>query len=160
MRMATAFDLEGLLVLHPIWWREPPEISVSLDNHEIFHGTLDHTHEIAFQEKLSLGSHVLRVEFLNKRDDDTDLSTGRDKAVKVQSVEFFGISSPRFVWAAQYRPQYNEHWVQQQAQIGQAPYPVLTGHDYLGWNGVWQLDFTIPIFTWIHAIEDLGWVFD
>ena len=160
MRMATVFEIKGSVSLEPIWWQEPPAVSVALDDQEIFQGPLEHAQKFDFQGRLSIETHVLTIEFLNKCDGDTDLSTGRDKAIKVRSVEFFGIESPRFVWAAEYRPRYNQQWAQQQAMIGQAPHSVLKGHDYLGWNGVWQLTFTVPIFTWIHGIEDLGWIFD
>ena len=37
--------------------------------------------------------------------------------------------------------------------------PVLQPHTYLGWNGRWVLEFETPVFTWIHRLEDLGWLY-
>jgi hypothetical protein len=31
---------------------------------------------------------------------------------------------------------------------------------YLSWNGIWILSFTVPVFTWIHKVENLGWIYD
>lgn len=35
-----------------------------------------------------------------------------------------------------------------------------TNATYLGWNGLWVLEFELPIFTWIHKLENLGWIYD
>lgn len=101
---------------------------------------------------LDKGIHRLSVAFSNKEDSDTDLVNKRDKAVVIKEIEFFGIHSPRFVWAGEYRPIYPPH-MQDQPET-------LKYHNYLGWNGVWYLDFTVPIFTWIHQTEDFGWIYD
>jgi hypothetical protein len=29
----------------------------------------------------------------------------------------------------------------------------------MGWNGRWELNFRVPIFTWIHQLENLGWIY-
>lgn len=34
-----------------------------------------------------------------------------------------------------------------------------TKPSYLGWNGMWKFQFEIPIFTWIHKLEGLGWIY-
>jgi hypothetical protein len=31
---------------------------------------------------------------------------------------------------------------------------------YLAWNGVWTLDFTVPVYTWMHKTQGLGWIYD
>jgi hypothetical protein len=31
---------------------------------------------------------------------------------------------------------------------------------YIAWNGVWVLDFTVPVYTWMHKIQGLGWIYD
>lgn len=76
-------------------------------------------------------------------------------AVIVKDLSFFGISDPKFIWQGQYCPNYPEPWYDQQD-----PRPDHTLHntDYLGWNGVWSLEFTIPVFTWMHQVQNLGWI--
>jgi hypothetical protein len=77
-------------------------------------------------------------------------------AVIIDSVEFFGISDPRFVWAGVYWPEYPEPWLSQQ---NPSPQAALTNHNYLGWNGVWRLNFDVPVFTWIHKTLGMGWIY-
>lgn len=145
--------IKGSVSINPVGYDDAmPEIVVRLDGNLLFSGLLVSPRSFPIDQYLEDGTHRLSVEFLNKTDSDTDIVAGRDKAVVIKQIEFFGISSPRFVWAGEYRPVYPSH-MRDQPEI-------LKYHDYLGWNGVWYLDFTTPIFTWIHHVEDLGWIYD
>lgn len=77
-------------------------------------------------------------------------------AVQIDSIEFFGIQDPKFCWAGVYIPKYPEPWYSEQ-EI--KPAAQLSGQTYLGWNGVYRLSFGIPVFTWIHQIQNLGWIY-
>lgn len=154
------YELAGSINLESIWWRDPPLITVHIDQDLIWAGDLTHSRSIPLNHRLTKGAHSLSVCLLNKQDDDTDIQRNLDKAVVIESIDFFGISDPRFVWAGQYRPAYDPHWVAQQIQQGTHPPTVLESHTYLGWNGVWCLDFSMPIFTWIHRTQSLGWIYD
>jgi hypothetical protein len=99
----------------------------------------------------------ISVTFKNKKDSDT--IPGGDKAVRIDKIVFNNINSDRFVWAGKYIPIYPNPWAGEQLAQGIVLDPILRYHNYLGWNGTWSLDFTVPIFTWIHTIEDLGWVY-
>jgi hypothetical protein len=101
----------------------------------------------------------LSVEFLNKQDSDTVPEQGLDKAVMIESVSFFGITDPKFVWAGIYTPNYPEPWATQQRSQGIVLAPQLKSHNYLSWNGKWALTFTMPVFTWVHKTQDLGWIY-
>lgn len=92
----------------------------------------------------------LEVIFFNKPELDHDM------AVVVDSVEFFGISDPRFVWQGEYRPKYPEPWYSQQLT---KPESVLSANNYMGWNGTWRLNFSVPVFTWMHQVQGLGWIY-
>ena len=72
-------------------------------------------------------------------------------AVIVDGISFFNIEEPKFVWAGTYYPDYPEHYDNKITS--------LSGLDYLGWNGRYVLDFTVPVFTWIHKIQNLGWIY-
>jgi hypothetical protein len=91
------------------------------------------------------GSIRLSIEHFGKAD--SDPST----ALIVEQIKFNEITSPKFVWAGLYSPNYPKHL------SGDSE---LKYHNYLSWNGVWTLDFTLPIYTWIHKIENLGWIYD
>lgn len=72
-------------------------------------------------------------------------------ALIIEKITFDHIDNPKFAWAGLYYPNYPKH-VDGNSE--------LTYYTYLGWNGVWILDFTLPIYTWIHKIEGLGWIYD
>ena len=91
------------------------------------------------------GSVKLSIEHYGKLD--SDPST----ALIIEQIEFNEITSPKFVWAGVYYPIYPKH------MTGASE---LKSHNYLSWNGVWQLEFTLPIYTWIHKTLDLGWIYD
>lgn len=83
-------------------------------------------------------------------------ATDPDTAVIIDSISFFGIRDPKFIWKGIYFPNYPEPWASQQL----TPLPVeITGQTYLGWNGTYRLDFDVPVFTWIHQVQNLGWIY-
>ena len=92
----------------------------------------------------------VEVVFMNKPELDQDM------AVVIDQVEFFGIADPKFVWAGVYTPIYPEPWYSQQLVT---PPAELSQQTYMGWNGGWRLDFTVPVFTWMHQTLNLGWIY-
>ena len=93
----------------------------------------------------------LQIKLIDKRD---------QEAVIIQQVDFFGISDPRFAWAGVYEPEYPEPWATEQMNAGIILQPQLSPHTYLGWSGTWTLTFELPVFSWIHKIQGLGWIYD
>jgi hypothetical protein len=93
----------------------------------------------------SVGPQTLLIEHRNKKDSDPTT------ALIIDQIQFNELTSPKFVWAGIYRPNYPKHL------SGDLE---LKYYNYLSWNGVWSLDFTLPIYTWIHKVEDLGWIYD
>jgi hypothetical protein len=65
-------------------------------------------------------------------------------AVEIVNVSFFGIQDPKFAWAGTYTPIYPEPWASEQSTPLMA---TITSQTYLGWNGIWRLDFSVPVFT-------------
>lgn len=149
--MATNYSVKLAINLVPKINLTPPEVFVSVPGY-VVRETLWKPKRIELEY---LGSHgELEVKFTNKNYNET--VDGKDMAVIIDSVEFFGISDPRFVWAGVYCPEYPEPWYSQQ-QI--KPEPALTAHNYLGWNGVWKLEFDVPVFTWMHQTLGMGWIY-
>lgn len=93
---------------------------------------------------------LLTVEHFGKSDSDPET------AVEIVGIEFFGIIDPKFAWAGKYYPDYPSTWYNQQPR---KPADVLLGQTYLGWNGVYKLEFTVPVFTWMHKVQNLGWIY-
>ena len=135
------------ITLTPRYTVTVPKISLSVPGHSISQD-LTVTQRIDFKFTAPMG--WLEVRFENKPALDPDM------AVIIDQIDFFGISDPRFVWAGIYSPQYPEPWFSQQ---NPAPMAQLPGQNYLGWNGVWRLDFSVPVFTWMHRTMNLGWIY-
>ena len=153
--MTTTYPVKLDIKLKSIWHDNPPEINIGINN-DIQQIILskDQTFHYEFAAD---NTSTLTIELLNKTDADTIPDKGLDKAVIIESISFFGISDPKFVWSGEYRPEYPEPWYSKQAT---KPEPLLKSHTYLSWNGKWTLTIDLPVFTWIHKTQDLGWIYD
>ena len=106
--------------------------------------------KLNFNVDLETGPKVFYITFENKTNDTPDM------AVEIESVTFEGMTLDRFKWSNKYYPNYPEPWASEQT----TPLPKYhASSTYLGWNGRWELEFEIPIFTWIHQIEHMGWIY-
>lgn len=127
-----------------------PCISYGIDNIE---STVELKEKIilTFDKNLAVGEHKFILDFKNKTNDTPDY------AVKINAVIAEGISTDRLKWQGKYYPIYPEPWASQQLHKLET---VINCATYLGWNGRWELPFSVPIFTWIHKVENLGWIYD
>jgi hypothetical protein len=153
--MAIDYPVKLNIHLRPVWHDNPPEINIGI-NDDIQRIILSEEH-IFHYEFIANASSTLTVELLNKTDADTVPDKGLDKAVIIESVSFFDITDPQFIWQGVYEPTYPEPWYSEQTV---KPEPLLKNHTYLCWNGKWTLTFDVPVFTWIHKMQDLGWIYD
>ena len=138
--MATEHLVQLCVTLRPIG---QPWVKVSANGMTETH-QLTTTKDFVFEFTASRASSLI-VEHYNKAPAD------QDTAVEIVNVGFFGITDPKFVWAGVYYPDYPEHYPDKTSP--------LPGHGYLGWNGTYRLDFDVPVFTWIHRVQDLGWIY-
>ena len=151
------FLLDCQLQLTPVWFEKYPYITLTFGDKIVYTGRLVESAVFAIRESLPAGNYAIELTFNNKTDSDSKLDQGLDMAVLIDRIEFNGMSDSRFIWEGEYRPIYNPEWVKQQQT---APDTVLKNATYLGWNGTWRLDFTVPIFTWIHKTLSFGWIYD
>jgi hypothetical protein len=135
------------VTLTPTSSKIAPEVFVSVPGH-VVHEILRDTKRIELEFDAPVG--WLDVVFMNKPELDQDM------AVVIDQVEFFGIADPKFVWVGVYTPKYPEPWYSQQPV---KPPAELSQQTYMGWNGRWRLDFTVPVFTWMHQTLNLGWTY-
>ncbi|CAB4138224.1 hypothetical protein UFOVP328_417 [uncultured Caudovirales phage] len=152
--MATKYKVSAGILLEPRWHQDPPQICVTAGRERINYNLYDQRW-FRFDFETDQAQEYITVEFLNKQNTDTVPEQGLDKAVIVRTVDFFGIQDPKFVWAGVYEPRYPEPWASQQTTLE----PVLKNYNYLGWNGKWTLTFDVPVFTWIHQVQNLGWIY-
>jgi len=152
--ITRSYSVEISVLLKPIWFDRTPTGRIGIDSMTDF--VLDTPRWFNF--KLTSDKEFtaqLRIEHYGKTNQDTRVDTGEDTAIVVEEIKFNNISSPKFAWAGVYQPNYPEHYRQ-----GKTLEPTLSPYTYLGWNGVWTLEFTLPIYTWIHKIENFGWIYD
>ena len=127
-----------------------PTITYGVDDHPVSTIELVEPMSLQFNLDLGQGSHEVYIDFASKTNDTPDM------AVEIDCVTAGGIAVDRLKWAGKYYPQYPEPWASQQTETLQ---DCINSATYLGWNGRWVLQFTVPIFTWIHRIENLGWIY-
>ena len=143
--MVTQHLVKLSVTLRPV---DQPNVKVGV-NGDILTVVLDKTQTMDF-EFTSDKDCQLTVELVDKKD---------HEAVVVESVSFFGITDPKFAWAGVYEPQYPEPWATQQHDLGVVLKQHLSPHTYLSWSGKWTLTFDVPVFTWIHRVQNLGWIY-
>ena len=153
--MDTVIDIS----LKPVMWDDPPEIEIRWDDVVLFRGILGHAHIKTFNVSGSSGDHRFTVEFYNKRDSDTRIEGGLDKAVIIEGVGVEGMFFDSFMHQARYYPRYPEAYQHTCSQQGIELAPEIVSN-YLGWNGDWVLPVRFPIYTWIHETEHLGWIYE
>ena len=142
----------GLTPHHCVSW---PDVKVGIDDSVLYQGTLVVPIELDQDLYLDEGKHVLWVSLSGKGN--ANSGTDSDQAIQIDSISFEGMTADRFIWAGIYEPEYPEPWYsQQQIKPGRYMHEVT----YLGFNGTWRLEFSTPIFRWIHEIEHLGWIYD
>lgn len=117
-------------------------IDQDLQDRAILQGKVTYNFDVDLED----GDHSLRLALINKQDSDTCVENGtivKDKAIVVHPLEIEGYTLDNFMHLAVYYP------------VNRDP----LNSTYLGWNGVWQLDFSTPIYSWIHRTQQLGWIY-
>jgi hypothetical protein len=137
--MATDYQVKMNLCLRPI---NQPRVLITAGGKSIDQ-KLTQTQEFEF-DFVATDQAIVKVHHVDKHDSDPDT------AVEILSVSFFGITNPQFAWAGVYTPDYPSHL------CGPKDLP---GQTYLGWNGTWQLEFSVPVFSWMHQKLNLGWLY-
>ena len=153
--MTIQYPVKIEIKLRPVWHDNPPEINIGVNND--IQRTVLTDNQTFHYEFTADNTATLSVELLNKTNADTIPAKGLDKAVIIESISFFGITDPRFIWMGSYEPRYPEPWYSEQTV---KPESLLKNHTYLAWNGKWTLTFDLPVFTWIHRVQNLGWIYD
>ena len=138
----------------PTYHSSVPEIVWGID-HAVDRTQLSQPTTLKFNQLLTAGPHSVIIDFVNKQDADCVPHLGLDKYITIGDIRINSIHLPRFNWLATYEPVFPEPWLSQQ---NPRPNPVQAGETHLGWNGRWQLKFNASVFSWIHQIENMGWV--
>jgi hypothetical protein len=138
--VTNSYPVEVGILFKPIG---SPKCRISLQD-QLIELTVDHEQWISLSSQ-GHGTMELLIEHYDKRDSDSTT------ALIIEQIRFNEITDPKFIWAGLYHPKYPTHLTGD---------PELKYHNYLSWNGTWCLEFTLPIYTWIHETLDLGWIYD
>jgi hypothetical protein len=144
--MDTKYNTRFTVVLTGI---DRPEITYGIDDDVCNTICINTTVILQFSLDLTTDVHRFFIEFRNKTNDTPD------RMVIVDSVAVEGITTDRLKWSGTYTPTYPEPWASTQIDLT----PTLAGATQMGWNGRWELSFAVPIFTWLHQTENLGWIY-
>ena len=120
--------------------------AVGIDS-EISKVTISGTQKFSYDLDLDIGGHLLVVDFLAR--------SQSNQRLIISSVTMEGISTDRMKWAGIYCPRYPASWIQQHPDSPRCH----SGWTDLGWPGIWKLRFSVPVFSWIHETEHLGWLY-
>jgi hypothetical protein len=144
--MDTLFDLELEVHLEVIG---SPNIKISINDYEC-DMVLSAPYIFRYTSALPKSNPILKIEHKNKSN--LDSST----AIIIKEIVLNNLHDPKFAWSGVYRPIYPQPWASTQDNLKQE----LPSVTHLGWNGIWELNLSIPIFTWIHNVRHLGWIYD
>jgi hypothetical protein len=144
--MAT--NLQFTITLKPVGYADKwPEFYLKIDNDVQDMGILEDERTYNFDVELEDGPHTINVGFTNKVDTDTVANDNKivaDKAVIVEHITIEGYEFKDFLYRGVYTPVDRPE----------------SHSNYLSWNGEWQLEFTTPIFTWLHKTQHVGWIYE
>ena len=149
--MDTLYNVNIEVCVKPIIHKTVPQISYGFDNTIINTIDLSIPCMLSFNHDFDKGPHSFWVQFLNKDYSERTPDQGIDMAVEIDSVAIHDIKLDRLKWAGKFYPMYPKDCEHNDT--------VLQPHTYLGWNGKWVIEFYTPVFTWIHRLENLGWLY-
>jgi len=144
------------LAMHIVFLRDlvDPDITIDLSGHVLLSGPqrLDSI-TVRFSGILPPGHHRLRLRYHNMHKVNEQ---DQDMAVIIERITFQSMNRDFKVYG-RYKPDYPDIWLKQQISLGHQPADEIYA-SYLGWNGIWYLDFETPIYQWMHKRENLGWL--
>jgi predicted RecA/RadA family phage recombinase len=134
------------LKLNSTTWNEnSPYTKVWVDNLLIYEGNIQKEVEIVTEQNLTSGKHVLAVEMLGKKIEDTktdnDGNILNDMLLHIKEIEFDEIDLALIPWNFGV-------FAADTANIYAPREPVEQIVD-IGWNGTWRLEFESPIYLWL-----------
>jgi len=150
------FLVDIKIYLKPVFHAESPYIILKVDDTELYNGQLNHDQTFEYKQSVTQATHNITLEFLNKKD--SDCIGDLDKAVIIDKVTFFNIESNNVLLNSTYKPLYSTSYLKTLINENKPIKHELKGCNYMGWNGTWTLSFNIPVFSWLHKIDNLGWL--
>ena len=116
-----------------------PKITYGITGINLIERTIDVPTTITYTHLLPAGDYTFELNMINKHRNDPTM------AVDIKLIRVMEIENYQFIYNSVYSPEGRE---------------VLHAHNYICWPGKWQMNFSSPIYTWIHKQLDLGWIYE
>ena len=72
-----------------------------------------------------------------------------EQLLRLDSITADGIDLEKICYTSKFYPEYPEPWASEQKEQGTLLPEFYTGWIEWGWNGVWELEFDTPFYTWL-----------
>jgi len=139
------------ILLGQVHAHQHPTVRVSVDDHTQ-NLTIDCDTWVTFDLNLPKDKQLtLAVEYYGKTIQDCIPEKNLDTAILIKDIRLNGISNEKFIWNGIYRPVYPDYYEPKTAEL----YNIT----YLGFNGVWSLELTVPLYAWMHKTLGFGWTY-
>lgn len=127
------------------WNYNPFNVSVMIDDKEIYNGEIEEKTTVSDTVDLDEGEHQIKLILSGKTIEDTitDGAGGpilKDVLLNVHDIRFDDISVGQCIWS---------HSVYKPEEKANAPSELVKNCVNLGWNGVWEFPFEMPIYIWL-----------
>lgn len=145
-------DVELEINLASEWFKNPPSFEVYIDDFLIQNGTVSEKHKenslkkISWVGSLSEGDHYIKIKLLNKTNMETVIDSKtqeilKDQLLYIESISidqidigFLSYRLGKFYPNKEIRPDLDD---------------VIPHLTCIGYNGEWQLKFSVPTYLWL-----------
>jgi hypothetical protein len=138
----------------PVYWDQPPSISISIDGVNVHNGQVTQENKvIQFSHSLNFGRHTLEVKRYGKTNSQTKrLPNGelQDQLLILDRLVIDDVDIKDIVNHYSYtKPEYPEPWASLEKRKGNTLPELVRGETCWGHNLVWTLKFTSPFYLYV-----------
>lgn len=142
--MSNLEPIDISITLSSSFWKDPPRSKVYINDDLIFDDKITQSTDVKWSGSLPEGKHKLTVELLDKNKYQTIIENDKiikDQILNIDAVSFDEIDIGYLKYSlSKYYPD----------QIQHKGAPLLVNECVnLGWNGKWDIEFSIPIYIWL-----------
>ena len=130
------------ITLSGTYWDRVPEFSITVDDKEFVHDSVTESQTFTFETELTEEDHVLKINFINKSDDQTIQNDKKTEIVKdmllnIEKITIDDIEIENLKWSGS-------------KFVPEDPHKeTLDNCVNLGWNGTYEIRFTSPVYLWL-----------
>ena len=141
------------IFVKPQFWKDPPHLSILIDNQEKHQSLIEHSQVIRFRHTLALGTHQLTMIRTGKSNQQVrldDQGNHQGQELFIEWIKIDGVNIRNLVWTnSYYEPNYPEPWATQQQEQDIKLERLVPGETCLSHNGTWRLDFNSPFYRFL-----------